>query len=96
MFFSLMSAPIFGGDESYISVYKMVCVGFLVYKMVGPNVWPGVCSAIVGVLLHSAGTGGMATVQDLRPNGHCGRRIVYKMYVSRVCTYFTKMVPNQF
>ena len=53
MFFSPMSAPIFGGDEGYISVYKMVCVGFLVYKMVGPNVRPGVCSAIVGVLFHS-------------------------------------------
>ena len=50
MFFSPMFAPIFGGDEGYISVYKMVCVGFLVYKMVGPNVRPGVCSAIVGVL----------------------------------------------
>ena len=53
MFFSPMSAPIFGGDEGYISVYKMVCVGFLVYKMVGPNVRPGVCSAIVGMLFHS-------------------------------------------
>ena len=53
MFFSPMSAPIFGGDEGYISVYKMVCVGSLVYKMVEPNVRPGVCSAIVGVLFHN-------------------------------------------
>ena len=41
MFFSPMSAPMFGGDEGYISVYKMACVGFLVYKMVGPDLMSG-------------------------------------------------------
>ena len=46
----MSTTSFFGGDEGYISVYKMVCVGFLVYKMVGPNVRPGVCSAIVGVI----------------------------------------------
>ena len=49
----MSTTSFFGGGEGYISVYKMVCVGFLVYKMVGPNVRPGVCSAIVGVLFHS-------------------------------------------
>ena len=43
MFFPPMSAAIFGGDEGYISVYKMV----------EPNVRPGVCSAIVGVLFRN-------------------------------------------